>query len=133
MKASELRIGNLVWIDIGLPLYNLHYFTAGDFGDLHNKKLKDEQFMPIPLTEERLVRFGFEKEGEEDLYTLSNESLSFDLVFDNNKIRLGDMSDMCYTTWNTPVSQVHQLQNLYFALTGEEIIYNGNNLDKEGV
>jgi len=103
MKASELRIGNLAYntkgevdaIDIDALRYLLSY------GDTSICQVK-----PISLTEEWLLRFGFE----------------------DNKLRLG-VYDICISPPNSafyngcgfPCKYVHQLQNLYFALTGDEL------------
>jgi hypothetical protein len=108
MKASELRIGNIVRygannrvLDAELFLQLLKYTTPFD---------------PIPLTEERLLKFGFEHE-DDYLELQINEHLSIiyvgylALMIDGVIIQVN----------NTNSDKVHQLQNLYFALTGEEL------------
>jgi hypothetical protein len=72
---------------------------------------------PIPLTEEWLVRFGFEKSAfNENVY--SNKSIILD------KRKLGWL--LCDNSIDNlkHIEHVHQLQNLYFALTGEELTLN---------
>ena len=78
-----------------------------------------EDYEPIPLTEEWLERFGFSV----------RKSLGFE-AYD-----LDDTYTIYYNTTATPygfelsfgvdfeieIKHVHQLQNLYFALTGEEL------------
>ena len=64
MKINELRYGN--WVDVGgyeVPITRINEVTARDSE-------------PIPLTEEWLLKFGFEK----------FEVLSVDVLDDVNKV-----------------------------------------------
>ena len=60
MKASELRLGNLVKIG-----GEINQLELCDFVDIHEHKTI-WQYEPIPITEEWLLKFGFEK-GVDDL------------------------------------------------------------------
>lgn len=116
MKAQDLRIGNLVYAHkIGLkPLE----------GELIEKVIEkgediDNAFWwtPIPLTEEWLIKFGFEKDDNVRGYvhkSFRHVSITF---FHLTVIHLciGDVVE-------TPIYYVHEVQNLYFALTGEELL-----------
>ena len=110
MNAKELRLSNLfiesktntVISIIGLTKEIITF--SGNFKN-------DWQAKPIPLTEEWLVKFGFYKDKlEVGLYH-----------FNDLEIFLPN-----YFTWKTQfidnIKYVHQLQNLYFALTNEELI-----------
>ena len=58
MKAQELRIGNYYLQDcLGGDISQI---TAEDILELYDYPLED-YFKPIPLTEEWLLKFGFEK------------------------------------------------------------------------
>ena len=80
---------------------------------------------PIPLTEEWLLRFGFEvlngstvwANKKELNYDLSNEHQIF-----KNEISISDFK-FIYLNDNliSKIDYVHSLQNLYFSLTGEEL------------
>jgi hypothetical protein len=124
MKANEFRIFNLVYlckngiekeysIDSGFDLYKL------DESDCNDIK-------PIPLTDEWLLKFGFIFESEDEGYLdLSNENRIFiNLYNQENRTYLendlGDIIDL------PKIEYVHTLQNLYFALTGEELILQEN-------
>jgi hypothetical protein len=72
------------------------------------------QINPIPITEEWLVRFGFEHEETE--YSNFQNKDGVRLFFHNGVWN--------YSSLNTVIKSVHQLQNLYFALTGEELTLN---------
>ena len=73
---------------------------------------------PIPLTEEWLLKFGFEKSGG-GLY-LTYET--FEMYYINGVLGLSArVSDPNEGYIDTKIKYVHQLQNLHFALTGEEL------------
>lgn len=111
MKASELRIGNF---------YNqFGNITEVDWSIL--KELKDAPIdqlwcKPIPLTEEWLLKFGFKK-NENGLFKLFNESEVPILL--NEDLNGWTCDGINFSVNGT--QYVHQLQNLYFALTGEEL------------
>jgi Ni,Fe-hydrogenase maturation factor len=80
---------------------------------------------PIPLTEEWLIKMGFEKHNS---YYLSPNKSSVEgfvdiLCFDlENLSFIVDMSE--YSGWTVDCKFVHTLQNLYYALTNEELTIN---------
>ncbi len=117
MKASELRIGNLVMDGKEIEQVNARMI------DMLVKIEAD--FDPIPLTEEWLLKLGFKQCGYEML-SWKHETLlpSFNL----DGINWADFDEPDYQFLNYKVADeilridyVHQLQNLYFALTGEEL------------
>jgi hypothetical protein len=70
---------------------------------------------PIPLTEEWLVKFGFKKD---EYYNA--------IVKQPIELHVQDNIYWCDILWNSmEIKHVHQLQNLFFALTGEELIIDG--------
>ena len=122
MKAEELRIGNLVLVDgVETTITNLE-ITEGEIVDPIDPQ-------PIPITEDRLKRLGFVhdyQELAEDSYTITigNETLlrverdgSYGFE-DSIPIKGWDIDYVC---GGVNLKYLHQLQNLYFALTGEEL------------
>lgn len=119
IKASELRIGNLFieenskkTIEV-VGLDNNRVVFSGMFLDKWQAK-------PIPLTEEWLLRFGFEKTNRIDFGELKEcfAKFSFALMIRNNKY---------YVDWiggNTEIEFVHELQNIYFTLHKTELTTN---------
>jgi hypothetical protein len=110
IQANELRIGNYIAAKGGRA------FEAQLF-HLNKLEKKECQFYPIPITEEWLLKFGF-IEGISDIvkyplkviYRLKPDSLT--------------ESDLCVGIENLylkKIKHVHQLQNLYFALTQKEL------------
>jgi hypothetical protein len=110
MKANELRIGNYVMDGYDIEKVNYRMIEM---------LVKNQaEFDPIALTEEWLLKFGFKKDLGNDLFFDVNSN-SF-LIFQNNRIELLDEENnkcICFC------KSVHQLQNLYFALTGEELTF----------
>ncbi len=102
MEARELRIGNLLMgrnenVNFEVTLEDLQHVGDGS-------KCK-----PIPLTEEWLLKFGFLNFGNR----WSNNQLSLDIIQSNGYYMANVTQEIKY---------VHQLQNLYFVLTYEELI-----------
>jgi hypothetical protein len=123
MKPKELRSGNLVkWGVHYLPVINI--FADNVDGTPPYVSFKEAPFIvdiskiePIPLTEEWLVEyFGFKYTGGDGYKSPCGELFYF-------STRNGFIPD-CYRGYKgfKGVKYVHQLQNLYFALTGEELL-----------
>lgn len=113
MEAKDLRIGNYVQDEDGIFQITKSFFYLLD------NNLKD--VAAIPLTEEWLLKFGFiESTLDEDnkwlflkyryLSFQSDNSVEFKKVY----LTVNKMDIIC--------EYVHQLQNLYYALTNEELI-----------
>tara|TARA_R110002020_G_scaffold69158_1_gene180217 strand:- start:9 stop:371 length:363 start_codon:yes stop_codon:yes gene_type:complete len=118
MKASELRIGNWVCNQIhgvgfveaisGLTvLYSRNYDS-----------IPVEQFEPIPITEEWLLKFGFEHRPSihnKKVY-VDKQKIQLDIRCIGDRFYLGRETEFI-----SSFKHVHQLQNLYFCITGEEL------------
>jgi len=77
---------------------------------------------PIPLTEEWLFKFGFKTRTTENIsvqYFIGENPITGDWLFDIIWLK-GDEYPF-YRNGFFKIKYVHQLQNLYFALTGEEL------------
>lgn len=137
MRASELRIGNQIYVKCIAKECGYDEFEAQEC-NIHNIKgvfegNDDFLYEPIPLTEEWLIKFGFEKviydtdetgygtDYELDIKGVGCISYSDDFscaLFgskESSKNELGFLPN-----WDN-CKHVHQLQNLYFALIGEEL------------
>jgi len=118
MKANELRIGNWVLNKNGRPIQIMRDM----FGVV-------PLLEPIQLTPEVLEKCGFVPNA---IGQLAIEVLGIDTHLELITIDDG----YCYVNLNQinefgnsqnvaidRIRHIHQLQNLYFALTGEELIY----------
>jgi hypothetical protein len=121
MRANELRIGNLVFMSREKePKYK------GYHGRVFNFDLIDyiEHLHPITLTEEWLFKFGFYETTKEHyvsgLYTLNKPD---GFYINKETMSYCDIDYEGTTNDTIKIQYVHQLQNLYFALTGEELTY----------
>ena len=123
IKATELRIGNY----IDCKYTGEGFIINGDFDavEVNMSHLEDIEFgsiefeyKPIQLTEEWLIKFGFHKYADE---YWSNGNIQIPLM---DKIGGGELLLSPYKNYALEIKHVHQLQNLYFALTGEELTTN---------
>lgn len=122
MKANELRIGN--WVSffnmIEKERYiqvNARFFASLAGGRMASEMRFDEElngyYHPISLTSEILKKCGFVDRKLGNFYFLENGNLTIEgYEHDYNGLFIGNIESM------------HQLQNLYFALTGTELEIN---------
>lgn len=118
IAPQELRLGN--WININGSPFQVE---LPDLNLIANKNGKST-YEPIELNEDWLRKFGFEKKQiREELknklgdyaYSLNNVPF-FTLIQDNDGFILSK-----FETYLITVKNVHQLQNLFHSLTGEEL------------
>lgn len=117
MTAAELRIGN--WVEIKDQVVRTFAQTegVGSLQDVAGQLWSIEELKPIPLTEEWLERFGFNKVSH--IWEFWKNS-----GWDLRQHKLEDKWWLFYMGQDLDcvrIDYVHQLQNLYFALTGEEL------------
>lgn len=119
IAPQELRLGNLVEYDgkIFKVKEIRNYIIVCDRGK-GNVDFTSKEIEPIELTEEWLLKFGFDKRtnyqfiGNKITIESWNHKASFDV-----RLRLSEESSVIICE----IKYVHQFQNLTFALTGEEL------------
>lgn len=137
MKATELRIGNLVRSQntpIPCRVVTLHKHVAVVIQNTINSFEETCNYVDvsaIPLTEEWLFKFGFkdvsEHKNHETIKSLkliaSNDSLIIVQFRPEEEALLWLSITDCDHEGSvlTSIDKVHQFQNLYFALTGKEL------------
>lgn len=112
LKANELRVGNYVkgigykitWLIEGIESEYIYSSKSWRFMS---------SFEGIPLTEEWILKFGFECIFTHDDHYYYLESLDLGLDRSYQPFGIGK--------YKVEFKYVHQLQNLYFALTGKEL------------
>ena len=114
MKANELRIGNWVKLDLVGTQNQVTQIlergvNCGSIGVLY------EMVKPIPITEEWLERFWYERVRMNIPDKYKKEGSNFQIMYDERGFWVQ------YKYGMKMINHVHQLQNLYFALTGEEL------------
>jgi hypothetical protein len=124
MTAKELRIGNWVMefrgVDDNGPEWKQYEATISTIERLIKK---DDRIEPIPLTGEWLIRFGFKEEYHEPeivfVKSMGYGAAYYFSLYHNTMFK--DIPAGCNEFHISEIEYVHQLQNLYFALTGEEL------------
>ena len=125
MKKEELRIGNwyqsVKWqVPVRCDLTDLFNLSANADGADDDPPI-DDMFEPIPLTEEWLLKLGFNNRASNE-YGIKCGSCWMSL---NNPNDMGEWQNYYCWTFDrfkfVELKYVHQLQSLYFALTGEEL------------
>jgi hypothetical protein len=133
MTSSELRISN--WVE-----------DENGYYQIESENLQDEVFpylqtWEIPLTEEWHTKFGAQKKvfGSFEYALPRKNNIDIRVVFQGDYVFLRQSSsirksesqnpitDDVVSIWNKDLTgrdmHVHEWQNLYFALTGEELTF----------
>lgn len=129
IEARELRQGNSILIDGVTPgtikeLRETHAKVLyqgdvnGNIGD-RMSPIDYDRIKPIPLTEERLLEFGF-KDGQIELIHPDKLLIISATVGGKYYFYLEDTDGSTFSL--NYIQYAHQLQNLYFTLTGEELV-----------
>ena len=134
LSSRELRIGN--WVKHKKNATSASEYPNTEFQwelahffDIERNHLHIDSIEPIPLTEEWIKKLGFKKPYEDESYksrrwlpkeTISHSRWSIYLIPEKGEWRINQYNKgkIC------SLKYVHQLQNLYFALTGTELIAN---------
>ena len=131
MEAKDLRTGNiLLFEDKQMKVSSIHIdntirFAVPNGGSIGCFKIDERFTKPIPITEKLLFGFGFKKEDEQDelLDTFMYNKDNITRVEFSDKHKVLYWHDNYTSIYATKIEYVHQLQNLYFAITGWELIY----------
>lgn len=117
MTANELRIGNFLYND--KVVVKIDARTIFDIWD--DKGLKN--YKPIPITEKWLLNIGFKCDDINNTIRTHFEHLSdyrFEYYIEKiNKYHLRGFYFMGNSIGT--IKYIHQLQNIYFALTQKEL------------
>jgi len=115
MKANELRIGNYILLtNDNFNTSKVYVLDGFDIYKLDESDCFDIE--PIPLTKEWLLRMGFE---------FKRQKVGANGIFSKGELNLTlSYGGIVYRKLNRPVLYVHSLQNLYFALTEDELTIN---------
>lgn len=134
MEIEYLRIGNYIYEPVNGQNDDTKPFKVwGIYHEQGNNKINNfpaSYFEPIPLTEEWLLKFGFEKrvnfEYSDGSKSDTNIFITDSFMVNNYDEKYWSLCKMKYfnqveSVLQTELKYVHQLQNLFFALTGKEL------------
>lgn len=117
-QVNEMRIGNIM-LDEEHNIVKVERINSDRIHEYvmvsqNNGKIYPSNVYKIPITEEWLKKFGYIKDNETDYrWFLLDGSIAFDL--DDYRVRISD-------SWEFEKKMyVSDMQNLFFALTGEEL------------
>lgn len=120
MKATEVRIGN--YVKRRNIVGEVMFVTRGNIGvefEDGDEYYLDSEIDGIPIAEEWLLKFGFKInkffEDSPQVYCYSDFYINFDTL---------QPEDSGFQIAKQEIKYVHQLQNLYFDLTGQELSIN---------
>lgn len=132
IAATDIRIGNMVWYYdyhmIETPfrvegIYDGHVYNSG----LPRSRLPLEKVHPVTLEAGHLLQFGFlpgEKEYGEDPATFSyryNRKESIYIRDEAGGFQPLAASPAGLTPYGRPLVHLHQLQNLFYDLTRDDV------------
>jgi len=117
IESKELRIGNYVKCPLDGTFLKVTSISNKTVISSKGDNINYNAIEPIHLTEEILLKCGFEKTNRIDFGELKEcyANFSFALMIRHNSL---------FVDWiggNTEVKYLHTLQNLFYALTGEEL------------
>ena len=128
MKSTELRIGNFVKVENDYEIIQgLHGHEAlcaldiklfDTFGVWQNYK----DIQSIQLTEKWLIKFGFKKWGSYTNLWKRYSTTNCTVRSDASAISRNNCYFILNEDYRVDIEFVHQLQNLYYALTGDELV-----------
>ena len=123
LSAKDLRIGNLIY-NIKNEFEKRQIIVSGITNTMIAcKQIVTEHkfFEPIPLSEEWLLKAGFNKQslsGIHNCFVIKRKNnYHFTLYESENSYNINNRM------LEVDIKYVHQLQNLYLALTGEELVF----------
>jgi len=134
MQANELRLGNLIYSPIEKEIVKLVAIEQGNrpitLGKMGTSSFSGFDCLePIPLTEEWLLKLGFQIRDKKYSLNYGGESMRFAIL--ENDIRnpfilyfhgrFGYNLNEGRKNGDYCIEYVHELQNLYFALTKKEL------------
>jgi hypothetical protein len=138
MKANELRIGNYIH-DRSDRLCKVETISTNLINSVFGEEFKAPAIVggltslphkPIQLTEEWLIRFGFIPTESNFFGKINYWNKEKDCSIDVETVCVGTKVEkifryrICSDARTKCIIYVHSLQNLYFALTGEELTLN---------
>lgn len=115
IQPQELRIGN--YIEYNGEIMKLD----GSLLCCYIQNELEFPLNPIPLTEEWLLKFGFEKAPLVDKYLKGYFTYDSKLKYFTYFTDIEDGGYENIIIQKEKLKYVHQLQNIYFAITGKEL------------
>lgn len=128
IKVNELRIGNKLLLnnDVICTINEIRYnflrvtYLRKDVNREHTSLVEIYRFEPIPLTEEKLVKCGFEFKERVSGKIKEYRTDILSIFYNDNGIVSVNIGIQRIDDGKR-IKHLHQLQNICFALSGEEL------------
>jgi hypothetical protein len=132
IEETDIRIGNLIWYydyNMEETTFRVEGILAGHVynSTLPKSKLPFEKVHPLTLDTEHLLEFGFlagDRDYGEDVHTYAykyNHSHSVYIRDCGNAFQPLTQSPSGLVPYGKPLVHVHQLQNLFYDLTRDDV------------
>lgn len=125
MDIQELKLGNLIKISPRENEEGILFLTeiqhSSIIGEMlvprrgYHFRIKFDEILPLELTQDWLIFLGFNRSADEnDVWIDSKSFIHFKLsAFESGFMEEGKIA--------VAINSIHQLQNVYLTLTGEEL------------
>ena len=128
MEANEIRVGNLLIDPRKFNKDTREFFNINENG-YFKATARDiqcaELFNPIPLTEEILLKCGFEYNDDIGKYEISDDDYCILIRKDTDTEEFYfEIGDLGYNYVFKTIKYLHELQNIFWCLVGEELKVN---------
>ena len=130
MKASELRIGNVILFSNGIQeskdvIVGRRFFSSASIEKEDNDFEVTSYYQGIKITQEWLLKLGFERKyHNEKPVWITQHYMFLDFSFHLDYKENGFVAFNAFNCFLKQVKYVHELQNLYFSLTESELPIN---------
>lgn len=128
IKGSDIMIGNYFHVD-GFPMYISGILNTTVYMDFNGNEAGEweeyiKDLIPILLTEDILLKAGFKKGNSS--FTNEYQQKIGDLLFSIMITTKGKFFFIpsVHVRWSIELNSLHQLQNLFKSLTGNELKIN---------
>ena len=128
MKENEIRIGNCVnFIEVSPSPFLVHGihvmprqmpYVVAKTDQSNLTQILSSGLTPIELTKQWLLDFGF-NESPNGCWHIGQNPITYDWLF----FLVWHDEFAFYRNAHHPIKYVHQLQNLYFAINGQELMF----------
>ena len=127
LEARDIVVGSTIWQNKIFETINLQNVVVSNGKEvavttenIFHILNSLEDFEGIPLTEEWLIRFGFEKTSYFKDWGMRYFKKGICIYLEDGEFRFYYQTNRAFTSYDS----VHEIQNLYFSLTGEELTTN---------
>jgi len=121
MKANDLRIGNYIKDIFDVKKHEVRQLDLEDFSAMLNYKNSNHRntYNPVELNDEWIKSFNFENSKTQDKFFTKDNNIGISTADDKFRFIQGNF--VCQLVLRD-IEFVHELQNLYYALTGVELL-----------